>query len=102
MEYRLASPLTNHFLDLHHSFIVLLFQHTRFGINLDNSARNRNSLRKDRSTLPIMLSLELDWYGLILPCAYMLVLGGTFITFSSVYRKRKAGECFPCSKSLCR
>lgn len=37
---------------------------------------------------------SLDWRGLILPIAYMLVLGGTFITFSSVYRKRKAGECF--------
>lgn len=36
---------------------------------------------------------SLDWKGLILPIAYILVLGGTFITFSSVYRKRKAGEC---------
>lgn len=33
---------------------------------------------------------SLDWRGLILPIAYMLVLGGTFVTFSSVYRKRKA------------
>lgn len=36
---------------------------------------------------------SLDWRGLILPISYILVLGGTFVTFSSVYRKRKAGEC---------
>lgn len=36
--------------------------------------------------------LSIDWRGLILPISYILVLGGTFITFSSVYRKRKAGE----------
>jgi hypothetical protein len=45
---------------------------------------------------------SLDWRGLILPISYMLVLGGTFVTFSSVYRKRKAGKSFwargiPCS-----
>ncbi|CAN8099296.1 unnamed protein product [Discula destructiva] len=31
-------------------------------------------------------------FDIILPFAYMLVLGGTFITFSSVYRKRKASQ----------
>ena len=36
---------------------------------------------------------SLDWMGLILPFAYILVLGGTFVTFSSVYRKRKACKC---------
>ena len=35
---------------------------------------------------------SIDWRGLILPISYMLVLGGTFVTFSSVYRKRKAGK----------
>ncbi|KAF3762400.1 hypothetical protein M406DRAFT_347494 [Cryphonectria parasitica EP155] len=35
---------------------------------------------------------SLDWRGLILPIAYVLVLGGTFVTFSSVYRKRKASQ----------
>lgn len=35
---------------------------------------------------------SVDWRGLILPISYMLVLGGTFITFSSVYRKRKAAQ----------
>lgn len=38
---------------------------------------------------------SIDWRGLILPISYILVLGGTFITFSSVYRKRKAGERKP-------
>ncbi|KAJ4394744.1 Translocation protein S66 [Gnomoniopsis smithogilvyi] len=35
---------------------------------------------------------SVDWRGLILPFAYILVLGGTFVTFSSVYRKRKASQ----------
>ncbi|KAG8164665.1 hypothetical protein KVR01_004940 [Diaporthe batatas] len=35
---------------------------------------------------------SLDWRGLILPISYILVLGGTFVTFSSVYRKRKAAQ----------
>lgn len=34
----------------------------------------------------------IDWMGLVLPFSYILVLGGTFVTFSSVYRKRKASE----------
>lgn len=33
---------------------------------------------------------EVNWKGLILPVAYLLVLGGTFVTFSTIYRKRKA------------
>ncbi|KAK4117304.1 hypothetical protein N656DRAFT_773391 [Canariomyces notabilis] len=33
---------------------------------------------------------EIDWRGLLLPFAYLVVLGGTFMTFSTVYRKRKA------------
>ncbi|OAA63679.1 translocation protein [Niveomyces insectorum RCEF 264] len=39
-----------------------------------------------------MFSLDIDWKGLILPFAYILVLGGTFATFSTVYRKRKAAQ----------
>ncbi|KAK1757660.1 putative translocation protein sec66 protein [Echria macrotheca] len=35
---------------------------------------------------------EIDWRGLVLPLAYVAVLGGTFMTFSSIYRKRKAME----------
>jgi hypothetical protein len=35
---------------------------------------------------------EIDWKGLILPFAYIGVLLGSLITFSSLYRKRKAGE----------
>lgn len=35
--------------------------------------------------------LSIDWRGLLLPLAYLAVLGGTFMTFSTVYRKRKAG-----------
>lgn len=33
---------------------------------------------------------DIDWRGLLLPLAYLVVLGGTFVTFSTVYRKRKA------------
>lgn len=35
-----------------------------------------------------------DWMGLALPFAYLLVLGGALMTFSTIYRKRKAGR-FP-------
>lgn len=34
----------------------------------------------------------IDWMSLVLPFSYILVLGGTFMTFSSVYRKRKATQ----------
>ncbi|CAK7239676.1 MAG: Translocation protein S66 [Sporothrix thermara] len=37
-----------------------------------------------------MVSFAVDWQGLILPVAYLLVLGGTFATFSTIYRRRKA------------
>ncbi|TAQ86538.1 hypothetical protein B7494_g5141 [Chlorociboria aeruginascens] len=33
---------------------------------------------------------EFDWMGLLLPTAYITVLLGSLITFSSLYRKRKA------------
>jgi translocation protein SEC66 len=33
---------------------------------------------------------DIDWRGLLLPLAYLGVLVGTFVTFSRVYRKRKA------------
>lgn len=35
---------------------------------------------------------EIDWKGLALPFAYLLVLTGAFMTFSRIYRKRKAGK----------
>ena len=35
--------------------------------------------------------LSVDWRGLVLPFAYVVVLLGTFMTFSTIYRKRKAG-----------
>ncbi|KAK0656124.1 Sec62/63 complex, subunit Sec66 [Cercophora newfieldiana] len=35
---------------------------------------------------------SLDWWGLVLPLCYVVVLGGTFMTFSTIYRKRKAME----------
>jgi len=38
-----------------------------------------------------MFGLEIDWLGLALPCAYLIVLTGALMTFSSIYRKRKAG-----------
>lgn len=34
--------------------------------------------------------LNIDWYGLILPVAYITVLAGSLAVFSSVYRTRKA------------
>lgn len=37
-----------------------------------------------------MVSLAVDWQGLVLPFAYLLVLGGTFAAFSTIYRRRKA------------
>ncbi|PNY23622.1 Translocation protein sec66 [Tolypocladium capitatum] len=33
-----------------------------------------------------------DWMGLALPFAYLLVLGGALMSFSTIYRKRKAAE----------
>ncbi|KAK4227204.1 Sec62/63 complex, subunit Sec66 [Podospora fimiseda] len=33
---------------------------------------------------------DINWRGLLLPLAYLVVLVGTFMTFSTVYRKRKA------------
>lgn len=33
-----------------------------------------------------------DWKGLALPLAYLVVLGGALMTFSTIYRKRKAAE----------
>ncbi|KAG6008864.1 hypothetical protein E4U21_003675 [Claviceps maximensis] len=35
---------------------------------------------------------SIDWKGLALPFAYLLVLGGALMTFSTIYRKRKATE----------
>ncbi|KAH7326551.1 Sec62/63 complex, subunit Sec66 [Stachybotrys elegans] len=35
---------------------------------------------------------EVDWMGLALPFAYVLVLVGAFATFSRIYRQRKAAQ----------
>ncbi|KAK2600250.1 Translocation protein S66 [Conoideocrella luteorostrata] len=35
---------------------------------------------------------DVDWIGLAIPFAYLMVLGGALMTFSSIYRKRKAAE----------
>ncbi|CAG9939227.1 unnamed protein product [Clonostachys rosea f. rosea IK726] len=35
---------------------------------------------------------EIDWKGLLLPFAYVIVLGGALMTFSTIYRKRKAAQ----------
>jgi hypothetical protein len=40
----------------------------------------------------LSIMIEVDWKGLILPFAYVLVLLGAFTTFSTIYRKRKAGK----------
>ncbi len=34
---------------------------------------------------------DIDWMSLALPFAYITVLGGSLYTFSTIYRKRKAG-----------
>ncbi|KAH7022607.1 Sec62/63 complex, subunit Sec66 [Ilyonectria destructans] len=36
--------------------------------------------------------LDIDWKGLALPFAYVIVLAGALMTFSTIYRKRKAAE----------
>lgn len=36
--------------------------------------------------------LGVDWKGLVLPFAYLLVLGGALMTFSTIHRKRKVVE----------
>lgn len=38
-----------------------------------------------------MISFSIDWKGLALPFAYMIVLSGALMTFSTIYRKRRAG-----------
>ncbi|EGY22748.1 Translocation protein sec66 like [Verticillium longisporum] len=35
---------------------------------------------------------EVDWVSLVLPAAYVLVLGSALFTFSNIYRKRKAAQ----------
>jgi len=35
---------------------------------------------------------DIDWFGLLVPFAYIAVLLGSLITFSSLYRKRKAAK----------
>ncbi|OLN88762.1 Translocation protein sec66 [Colletotrichum chlorophyti] len=35
---------------------------------------------------------DIDWMSLVLPFAYLTVLGGVFMTFSTIYRKRKATQ----------
>ncbi|KAF5023923.1 hypothetical protein F66182_4003 [Fusarium sp. NRRL 66182] len=35
---------------------------------------------------------DIDWKGLALPFAYVLVLGSALMTFSTIYRKRQAAE----------
>lgn len=38
---------------------------------------------------------DIDWKGLALPFAYIIVLGGALMTFSTIYRKRRAGTTLP-------
>ncbi|KAJ9149604.1 Translocation protein sec66 [Coniochaeta hoffmannii] len=35
---------------------------------------------------------SIDWWSLVLPFSYVAVLGGALMTFSTIYRKRKAAE----------
>ena len=34
---------------------------------------------------------DVDWWSLLLPFAYIFVLGSSLYVFSTIYRKRKAG-----------
>ncbi|TQS31553.1 hypothetical protein Golomagni_08162, partial [Golovinomyces magnicellulatus] len=36
--------------------------------------------------------MSIDWQGLVLPFAYLIVLSGALMTFSRIYRKRRAVE----------
>ncbi|KAF4978046.1 hypothetical protein FZEAL_5511 [Fusarium zealandicum] len=36
--------------------------------------------------------IDIDWKGLALPFAYVLVLGSALMTFSTIYRKRRAAQ----------
>lgn len=42
------------------------------------------------ATRPAFAMFDVNWQGLLLPLAYLVVLVGTFLTFSRVYRRRKA------------
>jgi hypothetical protein len=45
------------------------------------------------ATRPAFAMFDINWQGLLLPLAYLGVLVGTFMTFSRVYRRRKARMC---------
>jgi len=56
------------------------------------SSKNLTSTKPAGRFRRIILTMfEIDWIGLSVPFAYVAVLVGSLITFSSVYRKRKAG-----------
>lgn len=38
-----------------------------------------------------MFGIDINWWGLALPFSYLIVLVGSLMTFSTIYRKRKAG-----------
>lgn len=44
---------------------------------------------------------DIDWKGLALPFAYLAVLGGALMTFSTIYRKRKAGMFYRTYQTYC-
>ena len=63
---------------------------------LSPNSPSTNSYRcSSRICASLSIMIEVDWKGLILPFAYVLVLLGAFTTFSTIYRKRKAGESQP-------
>jgi translocation protein SEC66 len=39
-----------------------------------------------------MFGIDVNWWGLALPFSYLIVLVGSLMTFSTIYRKRKAGS----------
>lgn len=56
----------------------------------------RRTLRIDHQVHIFHTMVSVNWVGLVLPFAYLIVLVGSLVTFSSMWRKRIAGKCcFP-------
>lgn len=55
--------------------------------NFTNSSNSTNSTSNDPFTTSAPKGF--DWFGLLLPIAYLTILIGSFVTCSSLFRKRK-------------
>lgn len=61
---------------------------TAFGKNIAAQKERRNTQQALEAEFKMF---EFDLFSLALPLAYIIVLIGSLVTFSSIYRKRKAG-----------